>query len=147
METLLTLEEGKYTIVQKDNGCLETLRHGEPWRDHTGDKMFSMLVDMACLNLKMLDALKHCRDLMQELPTLNGFGGLAVFEHVNDLIVEVDPGSIDEAPRSTRNIKLLAKAEDMLDIFKEFISKVERGDARSERTYAAMKNIVTEIEA
>jgi hypothetical protein len=33
------LEEGKYTVVQFENGAAVALRYGEPWRTLTGDKL------------------------------------------------------------------------------------------------------------
>lgn len=35
----IKLDNGKYTIIQKENGSLEALRHGERWRDLTGDNL------------------------------------------------------------------------------------------------------------
>lgn len=39
----IELEDGKYTLVGNDAGCLEALRYGEPWRDLTGDKFVNAL--------------------------------------------------------------------------------------------------------
>lgn len=39
------LENGKYTIVRYPDGSMECLRHGEHWRELTGDKMVGALVD------------------------------------------------------------------------------------------------------
>jgi hypothetical protein len=33
------IENGKYTIVVPENDGMHALRHGEPWRSLTGDKM------------------------------------------------------------------------------------------------------------
>lgn len=35
----ITLADGKYTVIQYDDGRLCALRYGEPWRDLTGDKL------------------------------------------------------------------------------------------------------------
>jgi len=35
---------------------------------------------------KMLEALKHCVNIMEEVPTLNGFAGLAVLENAKEVI-------------------------------------------------------------
>lgn len=35
----IVLEDGKYTIRIHQDGKLECLRYGEPWRDLVGDKM------------------------------------------------------------------------------------------------------------
>lgn len=40
-------EDGKYTLVRDSSGYMYALRHGEPWRDLTGDKLIgAMLSDM-----------------------------------------------------------------------------------------------------
>ncbi len=41
----IILCEGKYAILRKDNGSLEALRYGEPWRDLVGDNLVSALFD------------------------------------------------------------------------------------------------------
>ena len=47
----ITLSEGKYVVREKPNGSLEALRHGEPWRDLTGDglvfSMFHRLLELS----------------------------------------------------------------------------------------------------
>lgn len=35
--------DGKYTVIQKQNGGTEALRYGEPWRDCTGDGLILAL--------------------------------------------------------------------------------------------------------
>lgn len=35
----VSLENGKYTVVQEPNGSVKALRYGEEWRDLTGDKL------------------------------------------------------------------------------------------------------------
>ena len=35
----VVLEDGKYAITGIETGHLEALRHGEPWRELTGDKL------------------------------------------------------------------------------------------------------------
>lgn len=39
----LPLEYGKYKVLY-DNGKIEILRHGEPWRDETGDGFLHTLL-------------------------------------------------------------------------------------------------------
>ena len=39
----LPLEEGKYTVLY-DNGKIEILRYGEPWRNETGDGFLHALL-------------------------------------------------------------------------------------------------------
>lgn len=41
----LKLEDGKYEIRRHDNGSMDALRHGEPWRDLTGDKLIGAMFD------------------------------------------------------------------------------------------------------
>lgn len=40
---VIDLENGKYT-VQEDNGKITVLRHGEVWRDETGDSLILALI-------------------------------------------------------------------------------------------------------
>lgn len=47
----IVLEGGKYTVV-RDGGNMHALRHGEPWRDLTGDK----LVGALCARIDELEA-------------------------------------------------------------------------------------------
>lgn len=35
--TEIELEKGKYTVLHEDGANFRALRHGEPWRDLTGD--------------------------------------------------------------------------------------------------------------
>lgn len=42
----IELAEGKYTVLyDSDTGAIETLRYGEPWRDHVGDHLVGALVE------------------------------------------------------------------------------------------------------
>lgn len=43
----LILEGGKYTLIQHDDGRMECLRYGEPWRDLTGDHLVAALLQAA----------------------------------------------------------------------------------------------------
>ena len=77
--------DGKYTVCN-DSGRVTALRHGEPWRDLTGDNLvYWMLVD---------------------------------------------------------SLKLEAQRDALLEVVQEFIRKVDSGDARSVRSYEAMKSAV-----
>lgn len=41
----IELEEGKYTVLHKeDHGGVTVLRHGEPWRNETGDGFILAMV-------------------------------------------------------------------------------------------------------
>lgn len=35
----VSLEYGKYTVIQTEDGRLRALRYGDEWRDLTGDKL------------------------------------------------------------------------------------------------------------
>lgn len=37
-------EDGKYTLVRDSSGYMYALRHGEPWRDLTGDKLIGAML-------------------------------------------------------------------------------------------------------
>ena len=50
-----------------------------------------------------------------------------------------------EDPEVKANARLIAAAPDMLEVFLDFVGKVERGEARSKRTYSAMKKILAGI--
>ncbi len=40
----IELDGGKYTAIFEDNGQMKALRHGEPWRDITGDNLTYFLM-------------------------------------------------------------------------------------------------------
>ena len=50
----LKLEDGKYEIRRHDDGHMDALRHGEPWRDLTGDKLVGALFDVAASETHVL---------------------------------------------------------------------------------------------
>lgn len=55
METI-TLADGKYTVTN-DRGKLSATRHGEPWRDLTGDNLvYWMLVEIVALQNALMKA-------------------------------------------------------------------------------------------
>lgn len=39
----VTVSEGKYRVVQDEQGCMTALRYGEPWRDCCGDNLIYCL--------------------------------------------------------------------------------------------------------
>lgn len=39
-----SFEGGKYTVIEHDDGSMEALRYGEPWRDLTGDKLIGAML-------------------------------------------------------------------------------------------------------
>ena len=49
----------------------------------------------------------------------------------------------EEMPTNTR---LIAEAPAMLELMKEFVDRVERGEVRSRKTYAAFKEVIAKIE-
>jgi len=99
----LDFNGGKYTLIY-DNGKLDALRYGEPWRNLAGDNLiFAMGAEIADhrqalggLELpeevspglfdEVVHALAASVDLMAQLPTLNGFYGLAVFTAAQDVL-------------------------------------------------------------
>jgi len=46
MAKAIKLEDGKYEILQQDDGTMTALRYGTPWRDLTGDKLILALVHL-----------------------------------------------------------------------------------------------------
>ena len=60
----ITLDNGKYTVVCKDNGSLEALRYGEPWRDLTGDNLILAL----CQRIEKLEAKPTPKPFRHKLP-------------------------------------------------------------------------------
>lgn len=57
----LDLEDGKYTVVLHENGRLEALRHGEPWRELSGDNLVYWLA------VELLSARKALRSCLERL--------------------------------------------------------------------------------
>ena len=56
----VSVENGKYTIVQNASGELYALRHGEKWRDLCGDGMvYALAAEIENLRQKIEDA-KNC---------------------------------------------------------------------------------------
>lgn len=60
MEMNLKLDNGKYEIIMKDNQILAT-RHGEWWRDLTGD---NLIYFMMCHIADLEDALSRVEDML-----------------------------------------------------------------------------------
>jgi hypothetical protein len=53
----ISVGDGKYTVILKSKGGVECLRHGELWRDCTGD---GLIYSLAC-------AVSEARDRIEEL--------------------------------------------------------------------------------
>lgn len=52
------LADGKYTVIQTDEGRLIAFRHGEPWRDCVGDNLiFQLAVEVERLRAGIQKAL------------------------------------------------------------------------------------------
>lgn len=61
----LPLEEGKYTVLY-DNGKIEILRYGEPWRNETGDGfLHALLVSHTKLEQMLDEAEAELRSIQQ----------------------------------------------------------------------------------
>jgi len=56
MSEKIELAGGKYTVIQYDNHTMEALRHGESWRDLTGDNLVYYMMQ------KILDLQKQLED-------------------------------------------------------------------------------------
>ena len=42
----IELEDGKYTVLHhEEHGGITVLRHGEPWRNETGDKLLLAMIE------------------------------------------------------------------------------------------------------
>ena len=52
----LDVDNGKYSVYQKRNGTFKALRHGEHWRDLTGDNLIFHLM------VELIDAKKIIKD-------------------------------------------------------------------------------------
>lgn len=56
----VTVCGGKYTFKQTANGATEALRHGEPWRDCTGDGLILALAQEVEHLRETIQAAKNC---------------------------------------------------------------------------------------
>ena len=71
MARRIELKDGKYVIIQEDDGRQYALRHGEPWRDLTGDKMVGAMFD----RIEELSAQLGTGTVYS--PQLGGYNGLS----------------------------------------------------------------------
>lgn len=63
-----TFEDGKYTLSHSDGLNFKALRHGEPWRDLTGDGMvLAMLQEVESLDDKVAEQEKLIKSLQAQL--------------------------------------------------------------------------------
>ena len=80
----VTIQDGKYQVIQDSEGRLSAYRHGEAWRDCVGDNLILGLaqrieelenpdyghqVDKDILNQKTETELKYLIELVQEVLT------------------------------------------------------------------------------
>ena len=61
MVDLLYAELGKYTVIRPCDGPVHALRHGQPWRDYTGDEL------VLALSLKVVELSNALSDLKSRL--------------------------------------------------------------------------------
>ena len=59
----VSLENGKYTIIQSQKGKVYALRYGEPWRDCCGDGLILSLAQEVETLQKEVEELKHINQL------------------------------------------------------------------------------------
>lgn len=60
MTTRIDLDDGKYTVLHDNGRDFRALRHGEPWRELTGDKLvFAMACEIERLRAP-IDMILHC---------------------------------------------------------------------------------------
>lgn len=91
--TRVDVGDGKYAVVLHDNGAMEALRYGEPWRDLTGDKLVYCLASEL---QEARDALKRADKLFKvALPKFN-WGASALSGEAIRLLNEV-PGEVAKA--------------------------------------------------
>ncbi|MFV1943462.1 hypothetical protein VPH49_21860 [Pseudomonas luteola] len=63
--TKIELENGKYTVVHDNGDNFHALRHGEPWRNLTGDSLVLAMTD------RIADLEAHIRKTVYELDKLS----------------------------------------------------------------------------
>ena len=62
MKFELPLEEGKYKVLY-DEGNIIILRHGEPWRNETGDGfLHALLMTHIDLEMKLFEMKRHLEE-------------------------------------------------------------------------------------
>ncbi len=59
MKFELPLEDGKYKVLYEE-GNIEILRHGEPWRNETGDGfLHALLMSRIDLEMELFEMKRH----------------------------------------------------------------------------------------
>lgn len=87
--THIELEDGKYTVIHYNGDDLHALRHGEPWRDLTGDGLVLAMANevsslrsteamMKARNRSLIEKLSWMEDSIREMQAaLDGKRGAA----------------------------------------------------------------------
>ena len=74
----VTIEDGKYTIIQRAGGRVEALRYGETWQDLTGNKLVLCLAQEVQALREQVARQQRKLDLCDDDRSLGGamaFGG------------------------------------------------------------------------
>jgi hypothetical protein len=59
---MIILENGKYKIYERQDGCIVCDRYGEPWQEFVGDKMMYLLY-VAYMELKTIN--EHLENIIR----------------------------------------------------------------------------------
>lgn len=99
--------DGKYTVIQEDDGRLHVLRHGEEWRDCSGDKLIYILAaDLesarqayAQLNNAHLEGLVDVQAIVdskvQDLESVRDAGKLVPLEGIYEVLHAAEAAGIE----------------------------------------------------
>ena len=75
MKETINLENGKYTISHEDGLNFNCRRHGNEWRDLTGDSlmfaMFNEMMDLYDANVTLVEKLEECGIDIEEIMNEN----------------------------------------------------------------------------
>lgn len=62
-QEVVSVNDGKYSVVMGTNGSLKALRYGEPWRDLTGDNLvYWLAVELREARLRIEELMDDCRE-------------------------------------------------------------------------------------
>lgn len=70
----------------------------------------------------------------------------AILTHNNRWVIAFSQNGELWTDEQHANTRLIAAAPEMYDICKTFVERVEKGEVRSKKTYAAMKAVLNKIE-
>lgn len=112
MDKVYKFDGEKYTVIRnQETMSVRCLRHNVPWlaaeADMVGNNLAHWMLNTIDDNEEQLAKQKNINEqlcfglesavlLMQDLPTLNGFGGLAVLEHCREIVEGWQKGEISE---------------------------------------------------